>query len=255
MVYFAGFAYSNQPISWVVVVGAACMTLPIHLIIYGLNDIADRESDSLNRRKGKTDGAVLQQQEVKGLVRYIILSAGLLFACLIGSGGYLAAAAFLLICAFAYSYSMKPLRLKSRPVLDSLSNGLWIYGIFLAGYWITQRGFVFEFPPATLAICIFLVPTAIHALATLLDRESDKTVGDRTIGIVFGKTYTTVFALILLSLCFALIGIENIFIGSYLLASIACIALTLRYRSSAFLRYILLAIIYSVSIPILLSAV
>ena len=98
------------------------LTLPFNLLIYGLNDLADREEDALSARKGGWQGARLRPQENGPLLRATLLLNG---PFLLGLGLLLPPAALgvlLLSAGLFAAYSLPPLRLKARPFLDGLSN-------------------------------------------------------------------------------------------------------------------------------------
>ena len=44
------------------------LTLPFNLLIYGVNDIFDQETDALNPRKGSIEGARIEPREVRTIV-------------------------------------------------------------------------------------------------------------------------------------------------------------------------------------------
>ena len=218
-VYLAGLIAGGLKFNIISIVGALFFTLPMGLIVYGPNDISDRESDAANERKGGRDGAIVQEPEIL----YIKVAALLFFAVflllLIGLHHFASASSWLMIGVFGYIYSIKPFRLKSRPGFDSLSNGLlWILGIYLTGYWINRVGIIITFPAIHTIIAIILTGAAVHALGTMPDYEVDKQAGDMTIGVKLGKTSTYILCAILFLLCSALIR-HPVYKGYFLIAA------------------------------------
>ena len=77
--------YISRPVLWINTVGPAVvgmwltgglwrwealplllwLTLPFNLLIYGVNDVFDRETDARNPRKGSLEGARIDRSEVR----------------------------------------------------------------------------------------------------------------------------------------------------------------------------------------------
>ncbi|KAF8894602.1 hypothetical protein BD779DRAFT_1669082 [Infundibulicybe gibba] len=161
---------------------AVCMILqtisfsfPLCIIVFGINDIYDYESDIRNPRKlvNGLEGGVLAPEDHKlvllaayGSTLFIILLA------IINQHRYNIIAVVAMV-TLGWQYSSPPLRLKEAPVLDSLSNGLIV---FLA--WLM------------LALCA----TGIHALGAATDADVDRIAGQRTIAVALGTRAATAFA-------------------------------------------------------------
>src|SRR3712207_1868766 len=50
------------------------LTLPFNLLIYGVNDIFDQETDAKNPRKGTLEGARISSEEVRPIARAVLLT-------------------------------------------------------------------------------------------------------------------------------------------------------------------------------------
>src|SRR5918992_233019 len=50
------------------------LTLPFNLLIYGVNDVFDQETDAKNPRKGSLEGARIERSEVSPVVLGVILT-------------------------------------------------------------------------------------------------------------------------------------------------------------------------------------
>lgn len=228
-------------------------TFPFGLIAYGINDIADRESDAKNKRKGGIDGAALKTTEVDGLMRWII-TISLLFPLLFILSGHLLTAALVGgLSVLSWAYSMRPVRLKSVPVLDSASNAIGILLIYLAGY-LWSSGFTgASLPAAPLMAAIILFAASVHAMGAVADREVDMVAGDRTIGTTLGKTATLLLCAGFFAACFELVGRNHLITGLYL---VCCALLTLaatRVRQQRFVRNVGFFIIVAFPFAILPS--
>ena len=175
------------PFNWTtLVIGTLFFLNPYNLLMYGINDVFDYESDIRNPRKGGIEGAVTQ----KSLHRLIIIAA--LTLCVPPAVYLLAvsprsAAIYLLFSLFmVLAYSAPKLRFKERPVLDSFTSAThfvspMIYGLLLAGW--TNR--------AWLAVIAFYAwAMASHALGAIQDIEADRAGNIASVATVFGSRRT-----------------------------------------------------------------
>ncbi len=109
--------------------------LPANLLIYGINDIFDYETDVRNAKKRGYEGLVPPDAR-KPLVRAIALTNLPFFAVawFLPGAAQRALLAFVLLSAF---YSAPPIRAKARPFLDAAFNALYLcpgyVAYFLAG--------------------------------------------------------------------------------------------------------------------------
>ncbi|MFQ5788108.1 MAG: UbiA family prenyltransferase, partial [Thermodesulfobacteriota bacterium] len=95
-------------------------------------------------------------------------------------------------------------RFKERPPLDSVSNGILFFLVFLIGF--SFGGSIYEIP-----LKIYLVGVCvmgIHSFSTIMDYSIDKMAGHKTFAVVFGKRTAALFAsaVFLLTYFFAKIG-------------------------------------------------
>ena len=92
----------------------------------------------------------------------------------------------------AWAYSVPPVRLKERPPLDSLANGL---GFFLLPF---VMGYSLGADPLAMPLKYYLLALSvcgIHALATAADYDADKAAGHRTLAVAYGRRAAAAFAL------------------------------------------------------------
>ncbi len=183
--------FSQQPsLIALVLVFAIYFLFPANLLAYGLNDIFDYESDKKNPKK--TDpGALLPPDKHRRVASWItffnipfVLAAFFLNAWAIGT--------FFLFLFLAVFYSAEPIRAKTKPVLDSLFNALYILpGIF--GYYLVG-GQDLRWPIVVAAV---LWSMALHAYSAVPDIHADTEAGLRTIATTFGKKITLIICLAL----------------------------------------------------------
>lgn len=201
LVFLIGILFSGAEPTFLSLVQALLLTFPFCLFLYGINDIYDYESDKLNPRKGSIEGAKLKPEH-HSLVRKASLVGA--FSLWLGSLISLNPSNFFsitILLIISYFYSAPPLRLKDKPPLDSLSNGLIFLSVFAAGY--SFGGPLLRIPLKIylLAACI----SGVHSFSTIMDYSVDKRIGDRTFAVAFGKRAAAFFALLIfiLTLAFA----------------------------------------------------
>lgn len=162
--------------------------LPANLLIYGVNDIFDYETDRLNPKKSGYESLV-RPETYRSLWAWIIalnipflVAAAFLIPFALGS-----LAAFLLLSIF---YSAPPVRAKVIPFLDSLFNVLYILPGAFAYQILTGA-----FPPVAVVAAASLWTAAMHAYSAIPDIEADRGAGVRTIATTLGPRLTHLFCL------------------------------------------------------------
>lgn len=107
---------------WDILVILLWVTFPFNLLIYGINDIFDQETDNINIRKGGFGGAKIDPREVPWIAWGVVLSNVpflVYFAFAFPLEANLWMWAYSLTFLF---YSAPPARFKGRPYWDSISN-------------------------------------------------------------------------------------------------------------------------------------
>lgn len=164
--------------------------IPANILIYGINDIFDYETDKLNPKKVEYE-ALLVPEKHKAVWVWILATniPFLIYAFTINhrTGIYL-----LVFYFFASFYSATPIRAKIRPFFDSLfSAGHYIFtgvfGYFLAG----GEGF-----PLVGFIAGILWAMAMHAYSAVPDIKADTDAGFKTIATWLGRNGTIVMCLV-----------------------------------------------------------
>ena len=108
--------------TWSIVPILLWVSFPFNLLIYGINDIYDQDTDSDNDRKGGYGGAKIKPHETK-MIGWGVIATNTPFFVYFAITLPPAAVAWMAAYAlFFWQYSATPLRLKGRPILDSVSN-------------------------------------------------------------------------------------------------------------------------------------
>lgn len=205
--YFIGALIALQTLDLAViiplVVFAVYFLFPANLLIYGINDVYDYETDLQNPKKFGYE-QVLDKSFHRNILRLIALTSApfLLYALTLG---FDVALAFLAFIFFATFYSAPPIRAKTKPFIDSL---------FSAGHYIATGVFGYvlvggEGNWLPLAIAGMCWATAMHAYSAVPDIKADRAVGMKTIAILFGSKGTIL-------LCIFLYGISAVISSFYI---------------------------------------
>ncbi len=176
---------------WRYWVFALYFLIPANILIYGINDIFDYETDKLNPKKGDNAyEALVPPERQKSLWKWIIFT-NIPFLFFIPSSLALILS-FVAFVFFASFYSAKPIRAKSKPIIDSLfSAGHYVatgvFGYYLAGLPAQAGGIDF---PTIGVIAGMCWAVAMHAYSAVPDIKADLQAGLHTIAIMIGEKRT-----------------------------------------------------------------
>ena len=204
---------SSRPLSWVntaypfaaayllagggvdaaLVVGTLYFLVPYNLLMYGINDVFDYESDLRNARKGGVEGVVLSSRWHRATIVAALASNVPFLAALLWWGSAWSAVVLAVVVFAVVAYSAPVLRFKERPVLDSITSithfaGPAVFGLVLAGGAVD--------PVAVCALtAFFLWGMASQAFGAVQDIGADREAGIGSIGTVLGAAATVRVAL------------------------------------------------------------
>lgn len=183
---------------------------PANLLIYGINDIFDYETDKLNQKK--TDYETLVEPDYRKGLSVVILLTNLPFIIYSFTFGYKTALAMCGFLFFSCFYSATPIRAKAIPFLDSIFNILYIFPSIFSFVLMTET-----FPAVLAVISAGFWTMAMHAYSAVPDIVADKQANLQTVATKLGSNITLLFCLIcyILSsiLAFQFIGIFAVLFG------------------------------------------
>ncbi len=197
--WLAGFIWD-----WQVLPILIWVTFPFNLLIYGINDIFDQETDNINARKGGYEGAHISPKEVKP-IWIAVIATNVPFLVYFAFTLPLAAVLWMLAYSLFFTfYSAPPLRFKARKYLDAFSN--------------TDYAFPLAFVPLALGVepvwwaVIGLMAWSIakHAYDAIQDIPQDSDTGIITTAVHLGAKKTAIWSGIWWSvstICFAIVNI------------------------------------------------
>jgi 4-hydroxybenzoate polyprenyltransferase len=185
--FAAGYLVVERHVTWVLIMGTIFFLIPYNLLVYGVNDVFDYESDLLNPRKGGVEGAVLDRGRHR-LVLYAAVGSCFPFVvALLWTGSFFSKLWLLYLLFMAVAYSAPRLRFKERPFLDSFTSathfvGPLVYAFLLVGWHAADWPYVLTF---------FLWAMASHAFGAVQDVIADRKAGIGSVATVTGAAWTT----------------------------------------------------------------
>lgn len=192
--FFLGSVIAGQNLS-VTILGTIYFLFPYNVMLYGINDIFDYESDIKNPRKGLTsvEGSIVAKEGHRRLFYWIAATniPFIAYFSLIGSGT--SKLWFIFLFFMAVAYSLKGLRFKEIAFLDSFTSSTHFYSPFV--YSLLLAGSSKFFLPALMAFVFWGM--ASHAFGAIQDITFDREAGIGSIGTAFGMRFTLLFCLVL----------------------------------------------------------
>ena len=181
---------------------------PGNAFLYGVNDVFDADADRENPRKDGVEARFAGERSV--VVGTLVGAvAGVALLPWLPPLAALAVAGFLVLGA---AYSAPPLRLKTRPPLDSLSNGLYVLPGVAA--YVAVSGTA---PPAVAVAGGWLWTMGMHTFSAIPDVGPDRRAGLRTTATTLGAPLTFAYCAATWLLAAALFAIVDLRLGALLL--------------------------------------
>ncbi len=179
---------------WILlVVGTVFFLIPYNLMMYGINDIFDYESDIRNPRKGGIEG-MKEQKELHPVIGWSVAVTSIPFvAYLLIVGSVISNGVLLVVLFFVVAYSIAKLRFKERPILDSLTSSIHFVGPAVYALSLTQ----FSSAAVPYIIAFLCWGMASHAFGAVQDIIPDRQGKIASIATFLGARRTVLFAVTL----------------------------------------------------------
>jgi len=159
----------------------AYFLVPANVYLYGINDVFDAEVDEANPKK--------DEKEVRyGGQTFVVVAVILAGSAIVALVPFLPRSALPWLAGYsvlATEYSAPPFRFKTKPFLDSVSNGLYILPGVAA--YATVAGVS---PPALAVVGAWLWTMGMHTFSAIPDIEPDRAADIRTTATVLGEGRT-----------------------------------------------------------------
>ncbi len=198
----AAVEYPQQLYQLIYLLFGIYFTFPANLLVYGVNDIFDYETDKLNDKKSDYETLVAPERRSKLWLSILVTNIG--FASIFFLENWPAVIAGVGFLFFSIFYSAPPIRAKAKPFLDSAFNILYVMpGVF--AYSLVSG----KLPPTSIVIAAGCWTAAMHAYSAIPDIEADRAAGLNTIATVCGPYFT-------LAICAVLYATAGIIASEYL---------------------------------------
>lgn len=185
----AGAVKADDFFRWDILLFGLYFLFPANLLIYGINDVFDFETDRLNPKKTEYE-LLVRPESHRPLLRWIAL----LNIPFIVAAYFLAPKALPSLAGFIFFsvfYSAPPIRAKAIPIVDSAFNILYVFPAAFAFQLLTG-----SFPPIALFIAAGLWTMAMHAYSAIPDINADREARVSTVATLLGRNGTLAFCLI-----------------------------------------------------------
>lgn len=200
--FAAGYIVCGGAIDARLIIGTLFFLIPYNLLMYGINDVFDYESDILNPRKGGVEGAITAKKYHPLIVWSSVLLSLPFVALLVAMTPPASWVVLAVLVFFVVAYSAKGLRFKEIPFLDSITSSIHFVGPLV--YALSILGFPSAAWPAVVAF--FLWGMASHAFGAVQDIIPDREAGIGSIATVMGARITVWFSLICYSTAAVLVS-------------------------------------------------
>jgi 4-hydroxybenzoate polyprenyltransferase len=178
--------------------------VPANVLLYGVNDVCDVDVDAENPKKEGREVRYGGDPVVPAAVGLCALLA-LVPVTLTPRLAWPWIAGFLVL---GVAYSAPPLRLKTRPPFDSLSNGLYV--LPGAAAYAAVAG---THPPLLAAAGGWIWSMAMHTFSAIPDIEPDRAAGIETTATRLGERWTYVYCGVGWTLAAVAFGLLDVRLG------------------------------------------
>ncbi|KAH7342086.1 hypothetical protein B0J17DRAFT_594901 [Rhizoctonia solani] len=218
----------------------ATLSFPLCIVVFGINDVYDYETDIRNPRKSvaSLEGTILPPAHHEFIYRAAITASIVTIATSIlpstyapttsSNGTFQTYAPVLMttaLVALGWMYSTPPARFKEVPIIDSISNGLIVFLSWFLGYASCRAlagdrglGWTLSGIPSK-GYVLGLVTASVHALGAAADIDADLAAGQRTVGTVLGSRGCALLGVVAYGLALLTEPLASIF-GIYLIGGL-----------------------------------
>lgn len=180
------FGFFSKDLNWIdFIIWFFYFLIPANILIYGVNDIFDYETDLKNPKKYDYEELVLPREHKD--VWFYILGFNIPFIFLAFSKYSFEVFFWLIVFIFfAVFYSAKPIRAKSKPFLDSFFSASHYVATGIFGYVLFSQ----SQPNFFIVLSGILWAMSMHAFSAIPDIEADKDAQLKTVATFLGFNKT-----------------------------------------------------------------
>jgi 4-hydroxybenzoate polyprenyltransferase len=204
--FAAGYIVGGGSINIQFIVGTFYFLVPYNLLMYGINDVFDYESDIRNPRKGGIEG----MREDKKFHPTILLATVLInipfifFLLLIGN--FMGSMILFVLIFFVVAYSIAGIRYKEIPFVDSITSSIHFVGPLIYALSLVPLGYRV---PITYIAAFFMWGIASHAFGAVQDIQPDRKAKLSSIATVLGARKTVWLSILFYCMASCLIIYQN----------------------------------------------
>lgn len=191
--FAAGYLVAGGGIDIVLAMGILYFLFPYNLLMYGINDVFDYESDIRNPRKGGIEGMREQRKFHPTITMAAIVSNVPFILFFLTQGTVQSKVVLSVVVFFVVAYSIAKLRFKERPVLDSFTSSMHFVGPLLVA--LSFVGWPEAAWPYVIAFALWGM--ASHAFGAVQDIIPDRKGKLASIATYFGGAWTVRFSIVL----------------------------------------------------------
>ncbi len=203
--FAAGYLVSGGSMDALFVLSTLYFLGPYNLLMYGVNDVFDYESDIRNPRKGGIEGMKSQKELHPAIIKAVLVTNIPFLLIMLINGTTFSNVVLAIVVFFVIAYSIKYLRFKERPLLDSMTSSMHFVGPLLFALSLND-GFTNEAWPYI--ISFFIWGIASHAFGAVQDVIPDRQGNIASVATYFGARTTTWFSFILYILAAGIIVLQ-----------------------------------------------
>ena len=190
--------------TWAIIPILIWVTFPFNLLIYGINDIYDQDTDADNDRKGGYGGAMINPH-VTRMIGWGVILTNVPFFVYFAITLPWEAVFWMGLYAFSFwQYSATPLRFKGRPILDSVSNADYAFPLVFVPFALGAD------PVWAAAIGLMAWSMATHVYDAIQDIDEDSDAGIRTTAVAFGVRGSLIWSGVWWSVSTVLFALVNL---------------------------------------------
>jgi len=184
--FAVGYLLTVGRVDALFIIGTLFFLIPYNLLMYGINDVFDYESDIRNPRKGGIEGMREQRAFHPTIIRAVLILTIPFIVYLFIAGPLTASLILAAVLFFVVAYSIAKLRFKERPFLDSVTSSIHFVGPLVYALALAP------FEPVALpyVIAFFLWGIASHAFGAVQDIIPDRKGKLSSIATVIGAAWT-----------------------------------------------------------------
>lgn len=192
--FIASYWLLNDHLGVLFAIGVLYFAFAYNLLMYGVNDIYDYESDIKNPRKiaAGIEGSVMSKKKHPSLWFWMLCINIPLLVYLYLQGTTTANLWLTLMIFMVFAYSQKGLRWKEIPLLDSFTSSFHYTSPFIYGGLLAGAGELYI--PAFITYFIWVMGN--HAFGAIQDITPDRQAGISSIATKLGAAKTIIFVLL-----------------------------------------------------------